>query len=171
MYGTEYENYIRSILGYPSINTDVYQHSNRNDYNTSNKRNLEEFYPEIYKIVYPMIQTAINKHTTANTKEDIDNIAEEIYIAFEDQSHINDKKETNLKQVAMQKESKMKTVENRGGMNNNMRDLIKILLIRELLKTPPPPPPPRPPYDRPPMKPPIMHRGYQYQPLYDIYEY
>ena len=71
----------------------------------------------------------------------------------------------------MQKESKMETVENRGGMNNNMRDLIKILLIRELLKTPPPPPPPRPPYDRPPMKPPIMHRGYQYQPLYDIYEY
>ena len=69
MYGTEYENYIRSILGYPSINTDVYQPSNRNDYNNSNKRNLEEFYPEIYKIVYPMIQFRIPCRNLKNLQQ------------------------------------------------------------------------------------------------------
>ena len=58
----------------------------------------------------------------------------------------------------------------RSPRNNNLRDLIKILLIRELLGRPHNHFPPSPPHHpRPPMRPPIMPRNYQ--PFYDIYEY
>ena len=203
MYDNNYEDYIRSILGYPSTtnfeSNSTYGVGYSEQSQTNVRNSLEQFYPEIYKIIYPMIKKACNGNMTANTREEIEQMTDEIYSALEDNNQINvninlgnNISTTSTNQVENRNEKQKEEIqkrtvtenrntqqqERRAPMNNNLRDLIKILLIRELLGRPhhnfPRPPhnnPPRPPYNpqRPPMRPPMMPRDYQ--PLYDIYEY
>ena len=204
MYDNQYEEYIRSVLGYPTTANMNQNHINQNQMyqaeypNPSqiNMRNdLEEFYPEIYKIIYPMVQKACDGNMGANSREEIEQMTDEIYSAIEDSNQINVNinlgntiSTTNMnrmqnrnemsKEEVQKKSSERQEIENRNAevesriipRNNNLRDLIKILLIRELLRRRHNHFPPRPPHHpRPPMRPPIMPRNYQ--PLYDIYEY
>ena len=196
MYDNNYEEYIRSILGYPSNSnfnqTPMYNDTIQDTYPRNTRDNLEEFYPEIYKIIYPMVKKACEGNMMANSREDIEQMTDEIYSALEDSNQINvninlgnnisttntnrteNRNETN-KEDSQLKTSDKRNVESqnrRSPANNNLRDLIKILLIRELLGRPHFHFPQRPPHQnppRPPMRPPIMPRNYQ--PLYDIYEY
>ena len=159
------------------------------------RNDLEECYPEIYKIIYPMVQKACDGNMRANSKEEIEQMTDEIYSAIEDSNQINvnihlgntistsntNRSQNNnelSKEKIPKKNSEKQEVENRNvdaenkrsPRNNNLRDLIKILLIRELLGRPHNHFPPTPPHHpRPPMRPPIMPRNYQ--PFYDIYEY
>lgn len=198
MYDNQYEEYIRSVLGYPSTanmnQNQMYQNEYPNPSQISMRNDLEAFYPEIYKIIYPMIQKACDGNMGANSREEIEQMTDEIYSAIEDNNQINlninlgnTVSTTNLntqnrnelhKEEVQKKNSEKQEVENRNietesrisPRNNNLRDLIKILLIRELLRRRHNHFPPRPPHNpRPPMRPPIMPRNYQ--PLYDIYEY
>ena len=201
MYDNQYEEYIRSILGYPNMANMNQNPIYPNEYSNSSQVNmindLEDFYPEIYKIIYPMVKKACDGNMGANIREEIEQMTDEIYSALEDSNQINvninlgntvSTTNTNrtqnrneiVKEEFQKKNSEKQDTENRNAdietrrspRNNNLRDLIKILLIRELLRRrhnnfPPRPPHNRPP--RPPMRPPIMPRNYQ--PLYDIYEY
>ena len=198
MYDNQYEEYIRSVLGYPSTanmnQNQMYQNEYPNPSQISMRNDLEAFYPEIYKIIYPMVQKACDGNMGANSREEIEQMTDEIYSAIEDNNQINlninlgnTVSTTNLntqnrnelhKEEVQKKSSEKQEVENRNAetesrispRNNNLRDLIKILLIRELLRRRHNHFPPRPPHNpRPPMRPPIMPRNYQ--PLYDIYEY
>ena len=198
MYDNQYEEYIRSVLGYPSTanmnQNQMYQNEYPNPSQISMRNDLEAFYPEIYKIIYPMVQKACDGNMGANSREEIEQMTDEIYSAIEDNNQINlninlgnTVSTTNLntqnrnelhKEEVQKKSSEKQEVENRNTegesrispRNNNLRDLIKILLIRELLRRRHNHFPPRPPHNpRPPMRPPIMPRNYQ--PLYDIYEY
>ena len=203
MYDNQYEEYIRSVLGYPNTvnmnQNQMYQNEYQNEYpnpSQMNTRNdLEDFYPEIYKIIYPMVKKACDGNMGANSREEIERMTDEIYSALEDSNQINVNinlgntvSTTNMnrtqnrteisKEEFQKKNSEKQEVENRNietesrisPRNNNLRDLIKILLIRELLRRRHNHFPPRPPHNpRPPMRPPIMPRNYQ--PLYDIYEY
>ena len=198
MYDNQYEEYIRSVLGYPSTanmnQNQMYQNEYPNPSQISMRNDLEAFYPEIYKIIYPMVQKACDGNMGANSREEIEQMTDEIYSAIEDNNQINLNinlgntiSTTNLntqnrnelhKEGVQKKSSEKQEVENRNTegesrispRNNNLRDLIKILLIRELLRRRHNHFPPRPPHNpRPPMRPPIMPRNYQ--PLYDIYEY
>ena len=199
MYDNQYEEYIRSVLGYPSTanmnQNQMYQNEYPNPSQVNMRNDLEEFYPEIYKIIYPMVQKACDGNVRANTREEIEKMTDEIYSAIEDNNQINvninlgntvSTTNTNRtqnrnelsKEEIQKKNSEKQEVENRNietesrisPRNNNLRDLIKILLIRELLRRRHNHFPPRPPHNpRPPMRPPIMPRNYQ--PLYDIYEY
>ena len=203
MYDNNYEDYIRSILGYPSTtnfeSNTIYRAGYSEQSQTNVRNSLEQFYPEIYKIIYPMIKKACNENMTANTREEIEQMTDEIYSALEDNNQINvninlgnnisttstnqvenrnEKQKEEIQKRTVTENKNTQQQERRAPMNNNLRDLIKILLIRELLGRPhhnfPRPPhnnPPRPPYNpqRPPMRPPMMPRDYQ--PLYDIYEY
>lgn len=204
MYDNNYEEYIRSVLGYPSTNNfnqnQMYQNGYPNPSQVSMRNNLEECYPEIYKIIYPMVKKACDENMGANTREEIEQMTDEIYSALEDNNQINvninltnavtttttnnrpESRNEVQKGEGQKKSSEKQLVENRSPetqdkrspRNNNLRDLIKILLIRELLGRPNNNFPPRPPHHnrppRPPMRPPIMPRNYE-QPLYDIYEY
>ena len=62
MYHESYEEYIRSILGYPNYGNAMFENSYQympdNFRNTEKNSELEACYPEIYKIVYPMIKKA-----------------------------------------------------------------------------------------------------------------
>ena len=197
MYDNQYEEYIRSVLGYPTtanMNQNQMYHEYPNPSQINMRNDLEDFYPEIYKIIYPMVQKACDGNMGANSREEIEQMTDEIYSAIEDNNQINlninlgnTVSTTNLntqnrnelhKEGVQKKSSEKQEVENRNTegesrispRNNNLRDLIKILLIRELLRRRHNHFPPRPPHNpRPPMRPPIMPRNYQ--PLYDIYEY
>ena len=199
MYDNQYEEYIRSVLGYPSITNrnqnQMYQNEYPNPSQIRMRNDLEECYPEIYKIIYPMVQKACDGNMRANSKEEIEQMTDEIYSAIEDSNLINvnihlgntistsntNRSQNNnelSKEKIPKKNSEKQEVENRNvdaenkrsPRNNNLRDLIKILLIRELLGRPHNHFPPSPPHHpRPPMRPPIMPRNYQ--PFYDIYEY
>ena len=199
MYDNNYEEYIRSILGYPNTTNfnqnQMYPNGYPVDMQTNTRNDLEEFYPEIYKIIYPMVQKACDGNMRANSKEEIERMTDEIYSAIEDSNQINvnihlgntistsntNRSQNNnelSKEKIPKKNSEKQEVENRNvdaenkrsPRNNNLRDLIKILLIRELLGRPHNHFPPTPPHHpRPPMRPPIMPRNYQ--PFYDIYEY
>lgn len=199
MYDNQYEEYIRSVLGYPSTanmnQNQMYQNEYPNPSQINMRNDLEECYPEIYKIIYPMVQKACDGNMRANSREEIEQMTDEIYSAIEDNNQINVNinlgntiSTTNMnrtqnrneisKEEIQKKSSEKQEVENRNietesrisPRNNNLRDLIKILLIRELLRRRHNHFPPRPPHNpRPPMRPPIMPRNYQ--PLYDIYEY
>lgn len=186
MYNESYDEYIRSILGYPSFNNNnfenEYEYGNPYSYQTDE---LEEFYPEIYKIVYPMVTKACDNCIEAISRQTIENMTDEVYSSLEASNEIRQEENRSIssnskevKSTVKEPINKEKRLENRGEdrqfRNRNLRDLIQILIIRELLRRRsfprPRPQPPRPgmPGGRPPFpggpnpRPPIMPRGYDY---------
>lgn len=174
MYNETYDEYIRSILGYPAAES--YQ-NNRNQYsNNVNLENseLEKCYPEIYKIVYPMVSKRCSNSPSNITDEELEKMTDEIYFALENQNETqininltnNVRSSTNAYSRPVDKRAETKIKENTNEkretrqFNSGLRDLIKILLIRELLNRPGRPPiGPRPPFPppghRPPVRPPF----------------
>ena len=211
-----YEEYIRSILGYPRADyfnsnmtigqcqncndmnyysnigntnfnsndlynvgnsSDLYSNSFSNDFRMENREELEKCYPEIYKLVYPMVLKKCQNSRATLTADDIDNMTDEIYYALENKEGIelninltnsvsnsrdmnlsnsnekrdkvNNKADVKIKEITKKKEKRETRQINRG-----LRDLIKILLLRELLNQPGPRPPMPGPGPRPPVRPP-----------------
>lgn len=194
-----YEDYIRSVLGYENMqnqmNTNIANTYTENSINnlSMSDREIEECYPEIYKVVYPMIQSRCQRNTRPVTRELIDEMSDEIYQAVEgnvsfDREVKENRGDTKNKVLSNEKQLKTKEdkQENRGEdrqlRNRGLQDLIKILLIRELLRrhnrppVRPPMPGPRPPFPgggiNPGPRPPIMPRSYCCNSFYnDIYEH
>lgn len=185
------EDYIRSILGYPSLNN-MYQENEQINYPMMNmqlerRQKLECCYPEIYQRVYPLITNRCASITEPITKELIDNMTDEIYSSIEVNNQIN--LNINLQNEKLASETKVENrtiaqknmnrketfVENRSESrqvrNSTLQDLIRILLIRELLNRNVRP---RPNFiDRPenrpvfPNRPPMNQRRFN---EYDLYE-
>lgn len=189
-----YDEYIRNVLGYPSqYETNNNFNYEKIGYNTNRDIELENMYPEIYKIVYPMVRKVCTSTNAIPTNENINSMVDEIYLNIESDNifNVNINLQNELegnRSNGIEKEQKIKNkntvinnkiketvntkieenreeVSNRQFSNRNLRDLIKILIIRELLQNqrpgpsypgrPPfPPPPPMPP-NRPPMRPPF----------------
>lgn len=179
MYNNSYEEYIRSILEYSNQTNNPYANYNfQSEYDNaqfSQVQELENCYLEIYKIVYPMITKICNNCETPITRDTIERMTDEIYSAVESNNEINininlgnemrqDEKNRNtnnrsnvtqeakkeLKESAIQEKMSMENSrENRQFRNRDLRDLIQILIIRELLG--------RPGFSRqrPPMRPPM----------------
>lgn len=193
MYNNEsFDDYIRSILGYPNA-SNMYMNNisedNTMSYVANSDENLEDCYPEIYRIVYPMISQRCSRITEPVTREMVENMTDEIYSAIEVNNEINlninlQKEVTNnrnevrtpSKGVSNEKTKQETRREDRQFGNRNLRDLIQILIIRELLRRRRRPRPGRPPFPggRPPFpgrpgmgRPPMMPR--EYNPM-DIYE-
>ena len=224
MYYQNYEDYIRSILGYPVQNnmgcsvaynsdqTNTYSNANI-EYLTSMPRYSNEIldlYPEIYKIVNPMVCKICEANTKPITSELIEQMTDEIYLNLESDTNIDDEiinirvNLPNSETEANRKRQVQKNAQNTSGniskrirdnrqdnstknrveeiakapsqpredrqirrRNNTLRDLIKILILTQLLggrrpqRPPRPFPPPRPPFPggpRPNPRPPIMPR-------------
>ena len=197
-----YGEYMRSVLGYEYTDYPNMYEMNYNNFGVSNmsamtnmqNEELEACYPEIYRMVYPMIQNACLKNTRPLTKELVDNMTEEIYFAIEDNEigEVRSKEEISdktSKQSELKSEDRQRIVRNR-----TLNDLIRILLLRELIGRPGfpnrpgfpggpgfPGRPPRPRPPRPPMGPPPRPRPgagpfnrdfySSYENDYNIYEY
>ena len=92
MYYQSYEDYIRSILGYPvqtsnNYQTSTYNYSNDYEYtaNTMPKYSSDvlDLYPEIYKIVNPMVCKICEANTKPITRELVEQMTDEIYLNIE----------------------------------------------------------------------------------------
>lgn len=183
-----YEDYMRSVLGYQTMQNniytdaynyqDTYANPNNNYYyelpfQNSNMMNiredeLNELYPEIYKIVYPMVCKVCNQNYNRQiTRTLLDQMTEEIYsnVEPEDKQNTNFVRNQTLKNGDVRnpnvKETEIKSETRQG--NSTLRDLIRILLLREFLRRRRPPMmrPPQGPSGRFPMTQ-IPYRGYEY---------
>ena len=182
----EQEKYNNCYENYPYENNN-YGNNNMLGYNYIQNRNvmdvseLEACYPEIYNIVYPMVRKACMKNNRGYSKDIINSMVEEIYSNLEGNDAVelnitlnNDVRGESQKSNEESKEKEDFDVENRKvalenrqiRRNPGLNDLIRILLIRELLRNPncigpncrpgPGPRPPMPP--RPPVGPGVRPR-------------
>lgn len=190
-----YSEYIRSVLGYPNQKQYNPNYLNNSIYNFDDE--LDKYYPEIYKIVYPMVTKACDSNRGEVTKEFIEDLTDEIYYAIENNNEINiqinsdneiqnnnvqntsQSRPENRNKKDIKELKEMKNDRSSRNMNPLLRDLIKILILRELTgkpqisNRPPMGPPfyghpgfePRPPFpgrtNRPPMRPRIYEDDFE----------
>lgn len=113
-----------------------------------NNIELENSYPEIYRTIYPIVSKKCDSISeTKISKIDIEKFTDEIYA--EASKNNNEKRQ----------------------INSGLRDLIQILLIRELLNRRRPPvsphPPMRPPFRPGPGRPPFNREFSNFNDLYE----
>ena len=176
-----YEDYMRSVLGYFPIEYQNTYDVNYNNYNSMYNRTnfemqeLESCYPDIYVLVYPMVQKSCMNNTRPITKDLIDEMTNEIYFSIED----NEIGETRGKEEKANSNGNNERNRAMQIKNRTLNDLIRILILRELLGRPNDNPgrpqynrPPQPQSPRPPIRPQIPRtdmRGYNMA-QYDIFE-
>ncbi len=178
MYYQNYEDYMRSVLGYPTENQDTYRMNCFEDTQNyvmpyQNTKELEDCYPEIYKMINPIVCEVCDKYGTSITRDMLENMVEEVYQKIEInneilikinidnrsnekivENRVSDIKQNNIKNINNEQTRKSSEVENRQRRPNNplLRDLIRILILNRLLGGFFPGRPPRP---RPPVRPPF----------------
>ena len=161
-----YEDYMRSILGYNTGNIYANTYNPRNDYYfdmpmmgtdyiMTEADEYSDLYPDIYKLIYPMVCKVCSDNGYREiTKDLIDKMTEEIYLNFEAEDRQSQSLRTPLKNGdvrnpnAKEPETRQETRQS----NFLLKDLIKILILREMLQRRPNRPP-FPPQGRPPMPP------------------
>ncbi len=134
-----YEDYMRNVLGYrTNMNySNMYMNNQtpyQNMYLATNS--LERMYPDTYRIVYPMVVSACNMVNMPITEEMLDRMTDDIYDRAIADSRINidinieieSREDNNSRQLS--DESRQRRPRRR---NRFFRDLIRILLLRELL--------------------------------------
>lgn len=186
MYYQNYEDYMRTVLGYPVERRQEYIPIEQN-YNfetrLTNTKELESCYPEIYRIVNPIVCEVCNKYNGNYTKENIDMMVNEVYKKVNLNNEINIK--INLDNRIQEKEINRNSISKKNNENdrqvrqNNpfLNDLIRILLLNQILggggffpgRPPRPRPPVRPPM--PPIRPPFPGGGNQRPPIMRDREY
>lgn len=174
-----YEDYMRQVLGYCPYETEpnnTYMQNQGCPYNyyddlepTQPSVDLTAFYPEIYKMIYPMVCKVCNVNSSRElTKELLEQMTDEIYrnIEPEDTQNSNQRTQAPLKNGDVRNPNSKeieKPLKDTRQINYLLRDLITILILKEWGRPnrppvrPPFPPNPRPPMGpggRPPMEPP-----------------
>lgn len=85
MYYQNYEDYMRQVLGYPMNDPNIYEtYDYRND--QVSQDTYSEYYPDIYRLVHPMVCKVCETNTQPITKELIEKMTDEVYMAIEDTS-------------------------------------------------------------------------------------
>ena len=133
-----YDDYMRSVLGYPSMNCPNMGMNMQTTYQDMNQAcdDLERMYPDTYRIVYPMVVSACDMVTMPVTEEMVDRMTDNIYDRAASDSRISidinigleSREDSNDRQFSNQ------SMQRRPRRNRFFRDLIRILLLRELLR-------------------------------------
>lgn len=164
MYYNEYEDYMKNVLGYNRNNLNSYNENYEQSYYSTptynnNYRmmqdNIEDLYPDIYKIINPMVCKICQNNTRPITNELVEQMTMEIYnnIEADEINIVNVNIET--RELSNSKTVTQKQTENRevkdsklqeSGENRNLqesrerrpnnpllRDLIRILILNQLL--------------------------------------
>lgn len=181
MYYQNYEDYMRSILGYPTSSPNIYenydyrasfnmnnmagysptyQDVNQNKISNLSENDIRSLYPDIYHLITPMIDKVCKTNREAITRELIEKMTDEIYMAMEEKPDIVVNIRAEAKKMPEDIESNKRKTETRQ-RNFMLRDLIKILLLNQLFGDGRPPRlrPLRPPFPGGPGMPP-MPRDY-----------
>lgn len=162
-----YEEYMRSVLGYsPYVGNDyTYTDEQEDIYNYPNDmipntqtQDLSHFYPEIYKIIYPMVCKVCNIHSSRElTKELLEEMTDEIYrnAEPEQEEDCTTRNHAPLKNGDVRNpnaKEPVNTIKETRQINFLLRDLIRILILREWGRPPRPPVRPTFPGGRPTMQ-------------------
>lgn len=128
MFYPSYEDYMRDIFYFNGL-----QQQNMNysyPYMGFNSQNLNNYYPSIYRIVMPVIQKVINGNNYQFTNEEaVNNIVEVVLETISgDINNLEIVGDPNKKQTQPQTVSQSQ----QNKENNLLKDLIKILTIKEL---------------------------------------
>lgn len=133
-----YDDYMRSVLGYPSMNCPNMGMNMQTPYQDMNQAcdDLERMYPDTYRIVYPMVVSACDMVTMPVTEEMVDRMTDDIYdraasdnrISIDINIGLESREDSNDRQFSNQ------SMQRRPRRNRFFRDLIRILLLRELLR-------------------------------------
>ena len=183
MYNNPYEEYMRNSLGYNQMPMMNMNQMNMNYmmpemYETEgnfmcDQTSVEDMYPEIYRIIYPMICKACMAVNENVTEDLVSRITNEVYINVENMEMSCETRSSSISvSPQFNKNVKSDSLSNRtsSSVNNSssnarqetrqrnplLRDLIRILVLRELIGNPGRPPRPRPPFNplgRPPFGP------------------
>lgn len=133
-----YEEYMQSVLGMNIPNNTYMQNNNYYEPRAQdiNMQEINKLYPEIYGIVYPMVQKACTRARTGMiSKAQIDEIVNEIYDWVEPRDNNQVGNETNVQlRNGDVKNPRIKETRRPESTNHLLRDLIRILVIRELLQ-------------------------------------
>ncbi len=131
-----YEEYMKNVLGV-NVQNNTYRESEDNYYSAMNiNQNMQEvnkLYPEIYSLIYPMVQKVCSRRNgTDITEEGISQMVEEIYSVIEPGDDII---ENNTPQKNGDVRNPRAKETRRPPSKNNylLKDLIRILILRELL--------------------------------------
>lgn len=183
MYNNPYEEYMRNSLGYSGMPMTNMNQMNMNYmmpemYETESnfmcdQTSVEDMYPEIYRIVYPMICKACMAVNENVTEDLVSRITNEVYMNVEHMEIVNETRSSSIS-VSPQTNKNIKSdslsIKTNSSINSNsvnvrqetrqrnplLNDLIRILVLRELIGNPGRPPRPRPPFNpgpRPPFGP------------------
>ena len=123
MFYPSYEDYMRDIFYFNGL-------QNQNSYPYMygyNSQNLNDYFPAIYKIVYPVIQKVVSGNNYQFINEDsVNNIVDVVLgITYNDVNNLeNNGNNSNSQKQNMNIENKEQ--------NSLLKDLIKILTIKEL---------------------------------------
>lgn len=123
MFYPSYEDYMRDIFYFNGL-------QNQNSYPYMygyNSQNLNDYFPAIYKIVYPVIQKVVSGNNYQFLNEDsVNNIVDVVLgITYNDVNNLeNNGNNSNSQKQNMNNENKEQ--------NSLLKDLIKILTIKEL---------------------------------------
>lgn len=128
MYYNDYEDYMRSVLGYSNTNDNTYCNScnygmnyNDMDYNNSSFRNtasnVEHMYPEIYRVINPMVCRMCDNNTKPVTEYLIENMTDEIYDNVVNSVEVQNV--INLNIGTREVDTTIEKLENRGDVKEN----------------------------------------------------
>lgn len=99
MYYQSYEDYIRSILGYPVLTNSsypniTYDYSDNYEFNTNimprYSNEILDLYPEIYKIINPMVCKICEANAKPITRELVEQMTDEIYLNIEGNANLDE---------------------------------------------------------------------------------
>ena len=133
---TSYDEYMRNILGYPDMRMNMNTNMNMNSFDNMSpySDDLERMYPEVYRVVYPMVCRACDNVTMLVTEAMLDSMTDDIYDRVEADGRINIDISVEVRNDQSNNEAILETRQRMPRRRNRfLRDLIRILLIRELL--------------------------------------
>ena len=162
MYNQTYDDYMRSVLGYPNVdgyrNSNLYNMPNMNSMNNMSNMgmnamnmnnmgmmnnqemfsdDLEHLYPEVYRVVYPMVCSTcdrIQMPATNITDEMVTRMTDDIYDRVESDPRINIEVTVTTEVRESDKRQNSSETRQRRPRNRFLRDLIRILLLRKLFR-------------------------------------
>ena len=126
MYYPSYEDYMRDVFYFNGLqnNNTAYP------YMAFNSQNLNDYFPSIYRIINPVVQKVVSGNNYQFTNEDsVNNIVEVVFgITAGDLNTLENSSNADASRKTMPNNTTSSNQEN----NTLLKDLIKILTIKEL---------------------------------------
>lgn len=129
-----YDSYMRNTLGFSGSNCSnpcmmPYQNMSVSPMFSGQCNDLERMYPDSYRVVCPMVVSACNTVNMPITEDMLDNMTDDIY----DRAMADGRISVDINIETRDDEDRQMGRRPRPRRNRFFRDLIRILLLRELL--------------------------------------